>query len=163
MTISSCLKLVIFDLDDTLHYSSIFYMPHYIKDIITYFQSNNVPMAIASLNINARNLLKHHNIDEYFSAVEARKDKTEIRSRSDYKEYNNLTKFYMFNRLLKKFRCIPQEVLLFDDNQYHINVARLMNIHCVKVDPAFCVRWKDVFKGLALTRIYPSRRRSADF
>jgi len=163
MTTSSCLKLVIFDLDDTLHYTSMLYMPPYVKDIISYFQSNNVPMAIASLNVYARNLLKHYNIDEYFSAVEARKAKNKVRTSLDYKEHNNLTKYYMFYRLLKKFNCKPQEVLLFDDNQYHINVARLMNIHCVKVDPSFCVRWKDVFKGLELTRIYPSRRRSADF
>jgi FMN phosphatase YigB (HAD superfamily) len=163
MTHYSCLKLVIFDLDDTLHDISIMHMPQDVKDILTYFKSNNVPMAIASLNIYASKLLRHYDIDKYFSSVEARKKQNNIRSRSDYKEHFYMTKFYMFCRFLKKFQCKPQEVLLFDDNQRHIDVARSMNIHCVKVNPAFCLRWKDIFKGLELSRLYPSRRRSADF
>jgi FMN phosphatase YigB (HAD superfamily) len=163
MAFPSRLKLVIFDLDETLHYNSILHMPEHVKDIMTFFESKNVPMAIASLNVYAHSLLKHYEIDQYFSAVEKRKDYNNIRSRSDYEEHVNMTKFYMFCRLLKKFCCTPQEALLFDDNIHNINVAKTMNISCVKVNPVFCIRWKDVFAGLELTRIYPSRRRSADF
>jgi FMN phosphatase YigB (HAD superfamily) len=163
MTHYSCLKLVIFDLDDTLHDISIMHMPQHVQDIIKYFQSNNVPMAIASLNIYATKLLKYYDIDKYFLALEARKKQNNIRSQSDYKEHLYMTKVYMFCRLLKKFQCKPQEVLLFDDNQCHIDAARSMKINCVKVNPVCCIRWHDVFKGLELTRLYPSRRRSTDF
>ena len=163
MAIPSCLKLVIFDLDDTLHYHSINYMPKHIIDILKFFKSYNVRIAMASLNTRAYDYVYHYKIDKYFSSIELRKEKWNVSSRSEREENTLLTKHYMFCRLLKRFGCEPREVLFFDDSNQHIYTAQSLGIHCVKVDPAFCIRWKDVIKGLEKVRPYPTRRRSADF
>ena len=162
MSHPSCLKLVIFDLDETLHYHSVYYMPKHIEDILTFFRINNVTIAMASLNTRASDFVYHYKIDKYFSAIESRKETSNIHSRADYEENTRLTKVYMFRRLLKRFCCQPHEVLFFDDSIQHIYTAQSLGIHCVKVDPAFCIRWKDVFKGLEQVRPYPTRRKSAD-
>lgn len=163
MAVPSCLKLVIFDLDDTLHYQSINYMPKHINDILNFFKNNNVRIAMASLNTRAVDYVHHYKINKYFSAIESRKENWNVRSRSEYEENTLLTKVYMLRRLLKRFGCEPHEVLFFDDAYQHIHTAQSLGIHYVKVDPAFCLRWKDVFKGIEKVRPYPSRRKSADF
>ena len=160
MSNSSYLKLVIFDLDETIQYNSVSHVPNHVHGILRFFKDNEIPMAIASLNTRAKDMLQYHKIEKYFSAVEARKNPNNIRSRSDFEEHAQLTKFYMLRRLLKKFYCKPKEVLFFDDAQRNIDCARLMGIHSVKVDPAFCIRWKNVFQGLDMAHIYPIRRRT---
>lgn len=163
MDIPSSLKLVIFDLDETLHYQSINYMPKTVIDILNFFKSNNVTITMASLNTRADEYVCHYNIDKFFSAIELRKENWNKYSHSDYGENVLFTKVYMLKRLLKKFGCKPNEVLFFDDLTKHIHTAQSLGIHSVKVDPTFCIRWKDVFNGLEQVRPCPLRRRSADF
>lgn len=161
---SYSLKLVVFDLDETLHFNDSTRMPHHVRDILNYFMCNNVPIALASLNIEAYKYLQYYNIERMFQAVEARKYIHQIKTISDSKEYMYPTKKYMFKRLFKKFRCLPQEVLLFDDVYENIHVARSLEMNAVQVDARFCVRWIDVFEGLGKFHLNViKRRRTTEF
>jgi FMN phosphatase YigB (HAD superfamily) len=164
MELSSYLKLVIFDLDDTLHFYDLTQMPAHVKDILNFFKRHHVPIAMASLNLHAYEYLCYYNVQKYFKAVEARKCKSQIRTYEDYREYIRPTKKYMLRRLLKKFSCTPQEVLFFDDIVENIQIAKSMGINSVHVDDRFCIRWKDVFEGMQYFKLRPiPRRRTTDF
>ena len=163
MEVPSQLKLVVFDLDETLHFHSLLYLPYHVRYILQFFRKHNVPIALASMNTSAIYYLRLYKIIRYFSAVEARKPPSQVSSWTEHQENVYLTKKYMFKRLMTKFHCAPNEILFFDDMNGNVEVARSMGLHAVKVDGDLCIRWKDIFEGIQQFRSVPKHRKSAEF
>jgi HAD superfamily phosphatase (TIGR01681 family) len=148
MMFPSNLKLVIFDLDETLHFNKQEVMPLHIPSILTYFKQNNTKIALASLNTMASAYLYKYNIIEFFDAIECRKERQFITEEKDYYEWRSLRKNKMMKRLMKQFECSPNEILFFDDLKLHIDDISKMGIHCIHVDKNKCISWRDIFNGL---------------
>lgn len=145
------LKLVVFDLDDTLHFSDINMMPKHVIDILTYFHRKGIPIALASLNTDAPRYLVYYNVSRFFEAVEWRVpiDESGTATNEHQVEFMSMRKNKMFERLMTHFNVNPSEVLFFDDLWFNIADIESMGVNCVLVDKDVCVRWRDVYRGFA--------------
>lgn len=148
-TVPSNLKLVVFDLDDTLHFSDIDMLPDHVVNILQYFTDNNIKIALASLNTHAPNYLMNYSIMRYFDALEWRLPTMQVGTPEEKAEFISMRKNKMFERLLTHFNVRPSEVLFFDDLWFNIADIERMGVNCVLVDKNTCVRWRDVFQGFA--------------
>jgi HAD superfamily phosphatase (TIGR01681 family) len=150
MIVSKNLKLVVFDIDYTIHNVKDKYMPKHVLDILQFFRHNNIPIAIASLNQYAQYVLKCYKIYHLFSSVEYRQKINECHTNEQINEYNSLSKTQMFHRLSKKFKINYEEMLFFDDNVLNIIDAKEIGIKAVYVNPNKLITWTNVHDGLAL-------------
>lgn len=150
------LKLVIFDLDETLHYCSSLQMPTRVRNILQYLQQSNVYIAVASFNTSALYFLRLHKVDKYFHAVLSRKA-------YKYPWHKHLDKRSMVQTLMTQFDCAPSNTIFFDDLQENIDAVSSLGVTSVKVNKHHCIRWKDVFEGLQTFRPHIRRRFSTDF
>lgn len=149
MIISKNLKLVVFDIDYTIHNVKDKYMPKHILDILQFFRDNNIPIAIASLNQYAEYVLMGYKIYHLFSSVEYRQKITECHTNEQINEYYSLSKTQMFHRLSKKFNIKFNEMLFFDDNVLNIIDAKEIGIISIYVNPNKLITWTNVRDGLA--------------
>lgn len=158
------LKLVIFDLDDTLHKCHILSsLDNNIRKIINFFQLNGVDMAIASLNTMAHFFLWEYGIIDKFKCIEARKFSDECYSKKDAKIHSSGFKSHMFKSILDKTGIEKTAVLIFDDNPIHIMEAQRHGIHAVLVDPTKLLTWNNVAEGLRMFKPGCGKRVSCHF
>lgn len=144
------LKLVIFDIDDTIHHTKPRQMPEHILDILQYFHENNVVLAIASLNQHAPYILDCYNISHFFKFVEHRLNINECKTNEEIDEHYSLRKIKMFERLANKLDIKFDNILFFDDCVLNIIDARRLNIKSIYVNAAKLITWQDVKDGIAL-------------
>lgn len=159
--IPSNLKIIVFDLDETLHNNSKSYMPLTVREILTHLYHNNIILTIASLNTNATMFLENYNILHMFSFVECRKHSKDCVTEEDIEEYTSLTKTKMLQRLMNKCNVNHDEVLFFDDCFYNIIDAKDMKIKSIIVNPTKLLTWKNIYDGFSLFDIR-KRRYSLD-
>lgn len=157
------LKMVVFDLDETLQHNKTEHMPQHVRDILQAFVEKDVPIALVSLNPSALLYLKLHKIIHLFTEVECRKYKKDLRNADEIIEYVSITKNRMFERIMQRQKLKPENILFFDDNVPNILEARAMKIKCVRVNPTYLVRWRDVYLGLSMFNEGSLRRFSMDY
>jgi len=136
-------KLVIFDLDGTLHsHKDIFNdnatLKKEIYDMLDFLKKNGIKIALASLNSNASMYLKRYNIYEYF----------------DYIEYKNWVAFGdhktdLFEYIQKKSNIPYDKMLFFDDRKHHLLEASKLQMKNVIVDQDKLLSWEDLMKGFS--------------
>jgi HAD superfamily phosphatase (TIGR01681 family) len=136
-------KLVIFDLDGTLHsHKDIFNdnatLKKEIYDMLDFLKKNGIKIALASLNSNASMYLKRYNIYEYF----------------DYIEYKNWVAFGdhktdLFEYIQKKSNIPYNKMLFFDDRKHHLLEAYNLQMKNVIVDQDKLLSWEDLMKGFS--------------
>ena len=130
------LHLIIFDLDHTLFYETIF--PQ-VEEILNYVRNNNIYMSMASHNNFALSYCKRYGMDKYFDVICG---------------YSGLDKIEHINIILKYYEkndvIIPQDKILFIDDQNHIleNIKEEFGIKILKVEQYVGVQKKDVEKIL---------------
>ena len=155
------LKLVVFDLDDTLHFVNKFgHVENHIRDILRYFRYSGVKVALASNNALGAMFLYEYKIAHIFDAIETRKFEDECKTKAELDECKSGRKDGMFNRLMKQFSVSPENVLFFDDCVWNIIFAKRMKINSVWVNSTKCVTWSDVHKGLDMFKNKKLRRLS---
>lgn len=131
-------KLCIFDLDDTLKFKYTNEYSYDAKAILKYMKYNNIQMAVASLNIFAKDILLNDNTSYFFEDIENRT----IYNKKDF------DKIKMFTRICKKLKISYENAILFDDNFIHCIEASFINMNYVEVDGNRGITWKDIKKGM---------------
>lgn len=144
------LKLVVFDIDDTIHHTKLKQMPNHIIDILQCFNKNNVILAIASLNEYAPYILHYYNISHLFEIIEFRKNIDECRTNEEVAEYYSLKKTKMFERLSIKLNINFENMLFFDDSVLNVLDAKELNIKTICVNPRKLITWQNVKDGITL-------------
>lgn len=155
------LKMVVFDLDDTLHFVNEYgNVENHIRDILRYFRYSGVKIALASNNALGAMFLYEYKIAHMFDAIETRKFEDECTTKEELDECKSGRKDGMFKRLMTKFSVLPENVLFFDDCVWNIILAKRMKIKSVCVDRTKCLTWSDVHKGLDMFKNKKLRRLS---
>jgi beta-phosphoglucomutase-like phosphatase (HAD superfamily) len=137
--IPSHLKLVIFDLDDTLHSVVNNCMDDNIISILNYFKFHNISIALATLNKEGDKVLDFYKIKHYFDFIEMRK---ELYMCIGIQELDEIL------RLLIKAQVNPENAIFFDDNIFHVNEAKSLGIKGIHVDKNKRISWRDVINGM---------------
>lgn len=144
------LKLVVFDIDDTIRDTKLQQIPNHIIDILQYFHENNVVLAIASLNQYAPYFLYYHNISHFFDFVEYRLNIEDCKTNEEIVEHYSLRKINMFERLANKLDITFDNMLFFDDSVVNILDARRLRIKSIYVNAKNLLTWQNVKDGIAL-------------
>lgn len=132
-------KLVIFDLDNTLHILGQTDLSPHIRDILKYLRRSGIRMALASLNVFAREHLRRYNVLHLFDCVESRKA-----------AYDGLyTKDGMFKAIKNKTKIKYKNIVVFDDNFYHCMEAKVLGMKYTLVTNDI-LSWSDVKVGLSM-------------
>jgi len=149
------LKLVIFDLDDTILNPRLFEMPLKSKDIIKYVRSLGYKIALVSLNAFGRMILTLENVHHLF-------DKVVTVDWTDNENGNRKTfsKNEMLVKVLKEFKVKPSEALVFDDCFFQVSIAQAMRMNVIPVNPRTLLRWTDLQNGMRMTKQKRRRRHS---
>ena len=156
------LKLVIFDLDDTLH-KYLHGTNKTVRNIVNFFQLNGIDMAVASLNTLAHFFLFDYGIIEKFKCIEARKFSDECCSNQEAKVHRSNFKTHMFLSIIKKVGTNRKNVLIFDDNIVHILEAQKLGIPAVHVNADKLITWNNVADGLRYFKPGGGKRISCHF
>jgi len=137
---SEC-KIIVFDLDDTLHYKHIEIqtLKKDIVDIILYLKNMNFKITMASLNTRADIFLQRYNIIHLFDKVY-------------YKNWiwNGSHKGDLFKDICMDFNVSYENLLLFDDNIHHCQEAKQLGMKYIHVDDKKLIEWDDIHTGLEL-------------
>lgn len=144
------LKLVVFDIDDTIHHTQLRQMPIHILDILQCLHKRKIALAIASLNQHAPYILQGYSISHLFDIVEYRININKCKTNAEIEEYYSLKKVNMFERLIKKLAINYENVLFFDDSVLNIFDAKELNMKAICVDANTLVTWKNIKDGIAL-------------
>jgi predicted HAD superfamily phosphohydrolase YqeG len=136
------LKLVIFDLDDTLMMKGRWAIDDTRKDIVKHFRNEGVYVTMATLNPMGKLHVCFEKMGYCFDMVEA----------ISWDEYEAKTlpfrvKNKMFATIIKKFNVTPQNVLVLDDCLANVAVAKKMGMKAVVVRGKDGVTWTDVKSG----------------
>lgn len=150
MHISKKLKLIVFDIDNTIHSVKDQNMPKHVLDILHFFCHNKVPIAIASLNQYAPQILKGYNIDHLFHSIEYRQHLSQCQTNDQIDEYYSLQKNKMFSRLSNTLNIKYNEMLFFDDTVINIIDAKELGINSIYVNPEKLITWTNVKEGISL-------------
>jgi HAD superfamily phosphatase (TIGR01681 family) len=164
LLIPDALKLVVFDLDDTLCIRSIFdaKIDKNVIDIIEFLRSKNILITLASLNCFAKLQLHFNRIYHKFTQVEQRKFSYEYTVGEDRPTYD-WSKTHMLKSILKQNNVKPENVILFDDFIVHVVEARKLGMKAHLVDPNKRITWNDIKSGLQMFKTDTSRRHSCHF
>jgi FMN phosphatase YigB (HAD superfamily) len=138
-------KLVIFDLDNTLHYFGQEDISCHIRDIIKYFRRAGIRMAVASLNIFAMEYLRKYKILHLFECIEFRKAM-----------HKHIDKHSMFKRIRSKTRIAFKNIIVFDDNFFHCMEAKSLGMKYIFVTKGL-LSWDDVKHGMCLFNLKRAR------
>ncbi len=150
------LKLVVFDIDNTLH--NIMHgwrcgnavLPIQVSDILQFFRDNNVIMCIASLNQHAPLFLGYYKVLHLFDKIEYRRHITKCFTDEQIDEHYSLKKINMFNRISKEFNIDYNSMLFFDDNILNICDAKELGIKSICVNPKTLLTWRNIYDGFSL-------------
>jgi HAD superfamily phosphatase (TIGR01681 family) len=116
------IKLIIFDLDDTLikTYNDYIFMCHSVEPILQYLKSKNIKIGLASYNANAGRILKNINLIKYFDVI----------------KYETWTNYYdldfkrnMLKNIINYTQIPHHEVLFLDDNARCLYTAESLGIN----------------------------------
>lgn len=132
------LKMIIFDLDDTLrgNYQRYNLDPHII-DTLNYLKNNNIIIGIDTLNPWASFLLQEYNVNDLFTYVCC----------NDFNiENDDKTQMLLF--MMEKSGIPPENILYFDDGQMQCDRAEKVNIKYILVKPL--LQWDDIKRGFDL-------------
>jgi HAD superfamily phosphatase (TIGR01681 family) len=149
-TIPNKLKLVVFDIDNTIHHPKSQQMPSHVIDILQHFHKCNVVLAIASLNQYAPDILDYYKISHLFQFIEYRINVKECKTNEQIEEYYSLQKTKMFERLRDKMNITFDNILFFDDSVLNILDAKELNIKSICVNATKLITWQNVKDGIAL-------------
>lgn len=162
--IPTSLKLVVFDLDDTLLKRGLFTtIDIHVKDVIAYFREHGVKVALASMNYFATEELIINKILHMFDFVQMRKFDDECDTLKERHHNMGNRKDYMFRRILKASNIPPKNSILFDDNLLHVWEAQKMGMKAILVQNEKCIRWSDIIQGIQLFKEGKKRRKSCQF
>jgi FMN phosphatase YigB (HAD superfamily) len=142
------LKLVIFDLDDTIYSVRNKYMDSNILSILNYFKFHNVFIALATLNLEGDKVLDYYNIKQYFDIIEMRKQLYKCIGIQELDEALSLRKKDMLLRILEKAQVNPENTIFFDDNMHHVKEACSLGIKSIHVDKNKRVSWNDIINAM---------------
>lgn len=144
--ISNEIKLVIFDLDDTLMRKSN--IDHIIdvkaKDIIKYFRDKGCKIVLCSLNLMAAWYLFDNDIFELFDFIITPKYDDECENQKEIEQSKSRNKSYMYKAIVRKFGISRKNIIIFDDSIWHKKEAKKYNIKFIQVDPKLLITWNDV-------------------
>lgn len=144
--ISNEIKLVIFDLDDTLMRKSN--IDHIIdvkaKDIIKYFRDKGCKIVLCSLNLMAAWYLFDNDIFELFDFIITPKYDDECENQKEIEQSKSRNKSYMYKAIVRKFGISQKNIIIFDDSIWHKKEAKKYNIKFIQVDPKLLITWNDV-------------------
>jgi len=136
-------KVVIFDLDNTLHYNPNSNcdqtLNDHIKDIIVHFKNSNIKVTLASLNSSAPFYLKRYDIFDLFDKVYCKNWTFYGAHKSDF-----------FESICKDFDVSYSDLLLFDDNIEHCEEAKSLGMKTIQVDSVKLLQWDDINNGMSL-------------
>lgn len=153
---SEC-KMVVFDLDNTLHNKQTINLEPHIYDIIKHFKDNGVKVALVSLNLVADYYLEKYMITHLFDCIKHRDCTDIIKIRT-----SQYRKDRMFKSLQKQFDIPFTNMILFDDCFYNCMEARSLGMKFVVIPRDNSVTsWKDVRGGMSL--FGGKRRKSCEF
>lgn len=141
------LKLVVFDLDNTIHNGEF---PIKVLDILQFFRDNNIIMCVASLNQHTPHFLKYFKISHLFEKIEYRKHISRCFTDEQIDEYYSLKKTNMFHRISKEFNINYNEMLFFDDNILNIHDAKELGIKSICVNSTTLLTWTNIYDGVSL-------------
>jgi len=162
--IPTSLKLVVFDLDDTLLKRGIdTTIDIHVRDIIAYFREHGVKVSLASMNYFAAEELFRNKLLHMFDFVQMRKFDDECDTLTEKQLNMGNRKDYMFRRILKASNIPPKNSILFDDNLLHVWEARKMGMKAILVQNEKCIRWSDIIQGIHIFRAGKNRRKSCQF
>ena len=149
--ISNEIKLVIFDLDDTLmsrkaqdQMLSKNVIDIKAKDIIKYFKEKGCKIVLCSLNLMAAFYLYHNDILELFDFVITPKYDDECENQKEIEQSKSRNKSYMYKAIIKKFSISRKNIVIFDDSIWHKIEAKNYNINFVQINPKLLITWNDV-------------------
>lgn len=153
--INTQLKLVIFDLDETLmnspdnvsgilmlYLSRLFTNTRYILD---YLYFNNIKLALATHNSASHIYTKFHKIYDYFTY---HCSTTSEMKKNDKKA--KLSKLWMFQHIKQQSGIDYSNMLFFDDLPSNIDTAKTLGIKAICVNDALGITLADLEKGLSL-------------
>lgn len=153
--VPSQLKLVIFDLDDTLIHGPFGFwndtpelyskLSYYARHILHYLKLHNVKLGLATHNSVSSRFTQHHGIHGYFEYHYF----TSFQMKACTNP-NQLKKNWMFESIKWNSNVRYSEILLFDDLQQNIDDAAVYGIRGIKVDPQEGVAPDDLLKGFAM-------------
>ena len=96
-------------------------------------------IALASLNINAHNVLENYGIHHYFDCIQVKAWKLHGKDKTD-----------LFHNISKTLNTPFENMLFFDDYNQHIIEARHLNIKTIKVDDSCLLTINNFRNGLKL-------------
>ncbi len=148
ITIPKNCKIIIFDLDETLHNKN-FILESHIVDILQLLKNNSIVITLASLNKTACFYLYFYNILDFFDHIEQKSFSDEyIQQQSPY--HNKFSKIEMYQKIANKFKINYENILVFDDNPFHCLEANKLKIKYIKIRQNYILQWSDLKKGLQL-------------
>ena len=136
------LKVVIFDLDETLHKRDKYTLDLHILDILQYFYESGVILCLASMNMLGGIYLYNYDVIHMFKHI-CQRDEDNLNSYSKNKKD-------MLRYILKKTNCTGSSVLFFDDNISNFATAKKLGIRSICVNEHNLLTWRDVKCGLDL-------------
>jgi FMN phosphatase YigB (HAD superfamily) len=142
-------RLVIFDLDDTLHTRKLCLDTHII-DILQLLKNRGIKIALASLNRMASLFLYQYGIIHFFDHVEQGKFSDEYVDEEQKRLYKSCSKSHMYKRIVNKLKVRYQDVLVFDDNWYHCLEARWLSMKYITIRSNYTLQWSDLKRGVEL-------------
>lgn len=158
------IKLVIFDLDDTLmSRNEINLIDVKSKDIIKYFKDKGCKIVLCSLNKMASWFLFNNNILDLFDFVISQKFDDECENQKEIDQCKSTNKGYMYKAIVSKFGISRKNILIFDDSLWHKIEALKYKIRFVLVTPKKLITWNDVKTGERMFRYPEIFRRSNSF
>jgi FMN phosphatase YigB (HAD superfamily) len=131
-------RLVIFDLDNTLHEREGEDIPLHIRDILQHIRESGRKIALASLNTLAKVYLERYQILHLFDSLEYRKSDKPLFVKKD-----------MFKRIQAKTNIPFSNIVVFDDNYYHCMEAKMLGMKYIRVRNSV-LSWQEIKKGLEL-------------
>ena len=139
MTKTNECKLIIFDLDGTLHehHNKKQELQKHIPEILAKLKKSGKILVIASLNSNADNILYQYNISQFF-------DKIYCKNWMFYGDF----KTDMFIQIRRDFNIEYENMLFFDDNIKYCLEADTLHIKSILVNNTTLLQQDDISRGL---------------
>jgi FMN phosphatase YigB (HAD superfamily) len=138
------IKVVIFDLDDTLVKPGLMSdIEIKARDIVERTRELGYKVVLVTLNPFGQLVLMWNNILHLFDkVVKVSFDELEGATK------RTLFKTNMYREVLREYNVKPIEVLVFDDCILQVAIARQMGMRCVHIKPRSLITWADFHEGV---------------
>jgi FMN phosphatase YigB (HAD superfamily) len=118
----TCIKLFVFDLDDTLWNGEKLY-PQVVK-ILNALKRRRIKIAMISYNFMANEICEKLNIEYFFDKIVCK-----CRQQIEWQD----GKQTLMKDLIDEFDVKPCEVVFYDDQQFNIDKTREIGVHAFNV------------------------------